>query len=1273
MKAFFIRTVLSVAILLPVVVSARTEPVNLRTENLFNPLGLDTGKPRFSWQTVSDKRGVVQEAWRILVASSPEKLSRDEGDLWDSGRVADGRQLWIDYGGKPLKSNVRAWWKVMVYTNRGRSEWSRVNTFGIGLLGETRWAGRWIGLEDMMPGECRGLHTRLAARYLRKEFNLKSVAVKRATAYISGLGLYRMYVNGKEIGADDVLKPAPSDYRRTVYYNAYDITDAVSSRTAVGIVLGCGRFFPMRQNKPYKTPVFGLPKCRMNIIVEYADGTTQKLVTDESWKVTAEGPVRANNEYDGEEYDARMELGGWTRPGYDDSQWLQAYRAAMPDGTLRGQMMPPMGVAACLRPVEVNRRGSAVILDFGQNMAGWLSFVPKGNAGDTIRIRYAERLNADGTLYTENLRDAMSEDIYVCNGNETASWTPSFVYHGFRYVEVRGMGDVASGDFHAQAVADRMDDTGSFLCSDTILNKVVGNARWGIMSNYKGMPVDCPQRNERQPWLGDRTAGSLGESFLFGNERLYSKWMRDICESQREDGCIPDVAPAFWNYYTDDVTWPAALPFTCDMLYRQYGNLRPVADSYPHISRWLEHIMSEYMRGGVVTKDKYGDWCVPPESLELIHSSDPARRTDGSLIATAYTIRCLQLMEDFALWLGFGEDAARWKAARADMAEAFNRSFLTVRRGTSPVPGHTLYPDSIFYGNNTATANLLPLAFGIVPDSLKTDIVRNIVANIITVNGGHVPCGVIGISWLLRTLSANGFADVAWLLATNSSYPSWGYMAESGATTIWELWNGDKASPKMNSGNHVMLLGDLLAWCFEDIGGIRPASPAFRHIVLRPDFSIQDCSHADVTYSSPYGRISSRWRKTLQYLEWDVEIPCNTTAEIQFPDGRTERIGSGEYHFTSVIPTSSRAIARDEFLYEQAAFPQCHAATISELKNGDLVAAYFGGTHERHPDVCIWVSRKPKGSDKWSEPILAGDGVFRLGTPDAAIAGIGETSTPASEGPVRDKGLNPDTARRKACWNPVLYEMPDGELWLFYKIGLRVGDWTGWVVKSVDGGCTWGPREALPEGFLGPVKNKPELVGNRLICGSSTEGGGWKLHFEIFDLASKQWKYVGPIEAETAPRTEDTSQIKPIDCIQPSILRLADGRLRVLCRTRNGFLAESTSSDGGDTWSKVRLTSVPNNQSGTDAVTLADGRHVLVYNNFRTLSGTKKGPRTPLDIAVSDDGDNWRHLLTLEDSPISQYSYPAIIQGRDGSLHCVYTWRRQRVAYKKINVGDMEK
>ena len=1279
----------------------------LRVENLDKPLGIDTAEPRFSWQIISDKQNVRQTAYQIIV-------SGDHGELWNTGKVENDQQLWIPYAGKKLLSNTHCTWRVKVWTTVGDAAWSSDERFSIGLLDEGKWSGYWIGLEQLLPGEERGFHTRMAARYLRKEFQLKDKTIRRATAYVAGIGLHEFYVNGHRMG-NGVLQPVPSDYRKTIYYNTYDITSDILRHTSgicLGIVLGNGRLFPMQQHKPYKIHTFGYPKCRINVIVEYTDGTIQRLQTDDKgWKVMADGPIRANNEYDGEEYDARKEMMGWSEVGFDDSKWLKAERTDIPQAYLRAQMTPGIKVLKQMSPLVL--KGS--IIDVGQNIAGWLKVRVRGQKGDTIRIVYAEKLNADGSLYRENFRNARSTDIYVCNGDEGQEgrwWTPTFVYHGFRYAEVIGLQHAKKDDFIAEVVADEVKTTGHFECSDTILNKVMQNAWWGVLDNYKGMPIDCPQRDERQPWLGDRTMGSLGESFLFDNERLYTKWMRDICEAQRTDGCIPDVAPAFWNYYSDDVAWAAALPFSCDMLWRQYGNREAIERSYPFIKKWVQHIIEEYGQDGIIRCGKYADWCVPPEKLEQIHSEDPARKTDVTLISTAYIIRTMQLMEQW------GCEADYWKPLRQDMTEAFNRKFLTVKEGTSLAPGHTLYPDSIFYGNNTATANLLALAFGIVPEKYRQEVTKNVVENIILKNDAHVPCGVIGISWLLRGLSDNGFSDIAYMIATQHSYPSWGYMAENGATTIWELWNGDKASPKMNSGNHVMLLGDLVTWSYQYLGGIRQTGNAYKHIVLKPDFSIQDSPWANVKYDTPYGTITSSWKKTLQQVEWDVQVPCNTTADICLPDGTIKTVGSGKYHFSCEIPTASTAITKDQFLYEHASFPQCHAATIVETKKGDLVATYFGGKHERNPDVCIWVSIKKKGTNEWSKPILAADGVFTLGTKNAEIAGITAESTPASEGPVH-KGTASANQRRKACWNPVITEMPNGELWLFFKVGLKVSDWTGWLCKSKDGGKTWSDKEPLPKGFLGPIKNKPEIIDGRLLCPSSTEDNGWKFHMEIYDIAKKEWKYVGPVKAELAMRTEDmiatphsdhrsekatdsSAAFKivtphsdhrsekedieapdaggvatkdghhPIDCIQPSILKLKDGRLQVLMRTRNGKIGTSFSSDNGDTWTSVTLLDVPNNQSGTDAVTMKDGRHVLIYNNFASLPGTKKGVRTPLSIAISDDGTHWRHALTLEDSPISQYSYPSIIQGKDGKLHAVYTWRRQRIAYKQIDLNKLK-
>ncbi|MBR6937390.1 MAG: family 78 glycoside hydrolase catalytic domain [Prevotella sp.] len=1198
---------------------------DLRTERLVNPMSIDTPTPRLGWRIETNTNDVKQTCYHLIVSSTPEKAQALDGDLWESIVDTDQSQ-WISYQGKPLRSNTRCYWRVKVSTNKGDSDWSDVTMWNVGLLYEADWQGRWIGLDRKMSWDEETEHSRLSARYLRKEFDLDK-QVAKATLYICGLGMYEAFINGKRIG-NQVLAPAPTDYRRTVLYNAFDVTQLLDKNNAIGVILGNGRYYTMQQDKkPYKITRFGYPTLRLNLIVEFTDGSKKTISSDEKWKLSPDGAIRSNNEYDGETYDANKEFSNWTNIGFDDSQWMNAERTAIPLGTLRGAMAPNMKVICQLEPKSLTRKDGKLVLDMGQNMAGWLNVrIANLQQGDSIVIRYAERLDSTGNIWVENFRHAQSTDRYFANGKEQGLWWhPTFVYHGFRYAEISGLANAKIEDFIGEVVSDEMAETGHFVSTDTIFNKVYRNAVWGVLSNYKGMPVDCPQRDERQPWLGDRTRGCYGEAFIYDNNALYTKWVRDITEAQREDGCIPDVAPAFWNYYSDNVTWPAALPFSLDMLMRQYGDDAPMRKYYPNVKRWLEHLKYQYQKDGLIEKDRYGDWCVPPEREELIHSEDPARITDGTLISTAYYFYICQMMSTYAKAQNLYEDA-KWFEHEAQISkDAFNKKFLTVKKGTTTVPGHILYPDSTFYGNNTVTANLLPYYFGMIDDEyVKHEVEKQIVKAIISQNLGTVTCGVIGIGWLMHALTDMGRSDVAWLLATNKKYPSWGYMAEHGATTIWELWNGDTASPKMNSGNHVMLLGDLLSWIYEDVAGIQSSENGFKHITMKPDFTVDEIDDIDASYQSIYGQIVSRWKKAKGKLHWHVEIPANTSATIHLPNNIIKEIGSGKYDFEETLPQRGPQVVVDEFLYKRASFPECHSASIVETKKGDLVATYFGGTKERNPDVCIWVSRKLKGKTDWTPPQMVADGVF-----------------------------SPDY--REACWNPVIYEMPNGELRIYFKIGVNVAKWKGWFVRSKDGGKTWGKREQLPDTIYGPIKNKPILNKGRLISPTSDERDGWKLYFEYSDDLGKTWKRTAYVDAEQG-----------IKAIQPSIIVLPDGRLEALCRTRSRHVGVTYSNDNGETWSKLTFIDTPNNNSGIDAVNLQDGSYALICNDWPIEPDKEKGARTPLSIMRSQDGIHWNHWITLEDSPILQYSYPSIIQSRDGHIHVVYTWRRQRVKHVEL-------
>ena len=858
--------------------------VNLTCEYRTDPIAVGVYRPRLTWQLTSNQRDVRQLAYRILVSSSREKLAAGNGDVWDSHKIRSRNSLNIVYSGKPLTSRTRYYWKVEVWTNKGTTRWSAPAAWTMGLLNRSDWRAKWIGLNRSFPWDSPdSMRSRLSARYFRKAFSLDS-KIRKATVYVSGLGLYKLYINGKKVGRE-VMAPTLSGYSRRVYYNTYDVTDFLrQGEDAIGVVLGNGRFFSMR---PIGGPVpvitnYGFPRMILQLEIKLANGSTKTIVSDGSWKVTADGPIRSDNEYDGEDYDARLEMPGWNNTGFNDSGWLDAQVVKPTCKILEAQPNPNVVIMDSLRPVSMfELKPGAYIFNMGQNMVGWARITARGKPGEKVTLRFAERLNPDSTLYTANLRSAEQTDNYIFKNDREVTWQPSFVYHGFQYVEVTGLSykpDLNS--ILGEVVYDRMQTTGSFVTSDSILNRIYKAAYWGIRSNYMGMPTDCPQRDERMGWLGDRATNSYGESFIFGNNLLYSKWLTDITDSQKPDGSLPDVAPPYWKFYTDNMTWPSALILIADHMYRQFGNKRDIADHYEAMRKWLFYMRDKYMKNDLMPKDTYGDWCVPPENRHLIHTKDSTRITPGPFIGSAYFYYCLNLLKRDALLLHKDRDARQYDALAAKVRKAINTTFLNTEK--------------FYYANNTITANLLALYFRIAPKKIRRRVFQNIVEKTENQFHGHIGTGMVGGQWLMRTLTDYGRADLAYKIATNTTYPSWGYMIEHGATTIWELWDGNTANPAMNSGNHVMLLGDLVIWFYQDVAGIEPefAKPGYSHFIMDPRV-IDSLSFVNASYNSVRGLVRSDWNKKDGRFYWKISIPANTTATVYVPAAKGSAVMEG--------------------------------------------------------------------------------------------------------------------------------------------------------------------------------------------------------------------------------------------------------------------------------------------------------------------------------------------------------------------------------------------
>ena len=844
-------------------------PRQLRCDFRVNPLGIDCVAPCLSWHLNDARRGALQSANQILVATQPEKLSVGQADVWDTGSVASRRSTSVRYGGPPLESRRRYWWTVRTWDRDGvPSPMAEPGWWEMGLLNPTDWRAHWISIPDESRTAggsdgnepCRSL-------YMRKEF-VAPRGITRARAYVSGLGCYDLRVNGQPVG-DELFAPGWTLYERRIQYQVYDVAPfLVPGSNVVGAVLGNGWWaggLSLGRGKIERTSAGNL-RLVLQLEIEMTDGATEQVWTDDSWRAQP-SPILENSFYHGETYDTRLELPGWDRPGFDDGDWGPTIELDDAVDCLVARQAAPIRVTEELpaRSVVASRAGTHII-DFGQNHAGRVQLKAAGAPGKRIALRFAETLNEDGTLDRRNLVGARPTDTLVLRGAGPETWEPRFTYRGYRYAEVTGYpGELVGDAVVSQVLHSDVSPAGRFECSDTLLNRVHQNIVWALRSNLMSVPTDCPQRDERLGWLGDGHVIAPTACWNFDMAMFFRKWLRDIRDSQHTSGYVYDVAPAAVLRGPAAPGWGDAivgLPWT---LYRFYDDSDVIEENFAAMRAWVEY-MRAHARDGLyecpheLKEDGYGDWVAIEESPK-------------KPIAAAFSYYSTRLLAEMAAIIGRTDEATEYASRARQIRDAFNRAFL--KRGADN------------YLGGTQTANILPLAFGLAPPARRRAILSQVVADI-ECRGTHLSTGFLGTAYVLPLLSAHGHHELAYRLATQQTYPSWGYMVACGATTMCELWNPDTGDPRMNSWNH-FALGTIGQWFFESLGGInlRPAAPVpdggLSHgIEIRPQ-PVGELDWVRVEYDSIFGTIRSHWQRTAGRFNLEVTIPPNATARVVLP------------------------------------------------------------------------------------------------------------------------------------------------------------------------------------------------------------------------------------------------------------------------------------------------------------------------------------------------------------------------------------------------------
>lgn len=904
----------------------------LRCEYLTEPLAIDARAPRLSWIVESNVRGAKQTAYHILAASSAEKLAAETGDLWDTGKNPSDQTIQLEYKGLPLNARQQVFWKVRVWDQEGKaSAWSKPARWAMGLLNENDWTAQWIGAEGASVED-------VSAVMLRREFKLPEapvavaaaapatnrrplrgrrpvaapaqpaaaapagVKVKRAMLYATALGVYELRLNGQRVG-DHILAPEFTDYHTRTQYQAYDVSGLLKpGANAVGALLGDGWYageiglaeILVKQARN----TYGIhPRLRAQLEIELTNGETESIVTDASWRVTREGPIRASDLLDGEIYDARREMPGWDVASFDDKAWTKADALLSVNTKLNAQPNEPIRITRELKPLTVNEPKPGVyVFDLGQNMVGWCRLQAQGAAGTTVKLVHAEMLNEDGTVYTENLRGANQTDQFILKGTQAGgleTFEPHFTYHGFRYVQVTGLSRKPQlSDLVGKQFNSDMAETCSFETSSPMLNKLWQNILWTQRDNMHSIPTDCPQRDERMGWMGDIQIFVGTGIFNMDMGAFYTKWMRDVRDAQTPDGRFPDFAPQPFQKtlaamkggdFMGVAGWADAGVVVPWRTWQLYGDKRQLAENYESSKRWIEFVRQNNpdLLWKLKRGNDYGDWL---NSDTMKHPSIPAKggEVPKHVFATMMFAYATDLVSKMSTVLEKPDEAAKYGALFNDIRAAFNKAYV---KNDGKIEG------------DTQAGYALALHFDLLPEAKRPMALKHMLAGIAKYKG-HMSTGFHSTYRMMLELTKAGQNDLAYQLINHTTFPSWGYSIENGATTIWERWDGyvkgrgfqDKG---MNSFNHYAI-GAVGEWMYRVILGINndDAKPAYEHFVIRP-YPGGGLTWAKGSYNSIRGKIQSSWRMEDGGLKLDVTIPANTSATVYVPAKNGESVTEG--------------------------------------------------------------------------------------------------------------------------------------------------------------------------------------------------------------------------------------------------------------------------------------------------------------------------------------------------------------------------------------------